>query len=550
MENILNRVKLLMNYDSSLTLTENVEKTEKFLINEAGEKIAQNTFKALKSILSADKAIFNSLKNDVSILKKFNNADDFLKELQFIESGGVSKIIDKSDFVTLVKEFSKNKNISTKIKGALVNSPAFDDVVKKIYPNGINNPANAKAMDVAKRYYERFGIVGQEFESMLKSRVNPKLTQGSLPSVIGKEMMMVDKTAQGLMKNPVSAKAAADDLVQYVIVDAGKAGLPKGKFEMIGRNLGYYGASGFNKLKSLRQKMSLKKAILYGLAGYGTYEYLKTLFSDGEGISVLPPCVVNTEKIILSPTPSGDIVGILSTTGVEEYDKVGGLKFYSNNRVWTADNSKSGKYSCDSNTEIKTESLIKRKINEQNIGDIQITWDAAKTGKDESGAGTGGKTQNFTWKESPSCDDVFKGVATISKGMKGECVTKIQTQLKTKGFDEVGNPDGKFGGKTKSAVMRLQRNGGLNQTGVVDAGTYKYLFFDSASTPEIETLTPKKVTDVSTGTTQEPTLNIPKQNDGTTPPQGVQNQVNQSNTTDEPERKRRGLRNLFGRNRR
>ena len=397
---------------------------------------------------------------------------------------------------------------------------------------------------------------------MLRTKINPKLTQGSLPAVMSKELMASDKSVQGLMKNPMNPKAAADDFVKVVIIDAGKAKLPVSKFEKIGRNLGYYGAKGFDKLKALRQKMSLKKAILYGLAGYGTYEYLSSLFSDGKGISVLPPCVVNSEKIELATTSSGDVVGVLKTTGVEEYDKVGGLKFYSNNRVWTGDNSKSGKYSCTSNTEIKTESFIKRKINEQNVGDIQITWDTAKTESDTTdsgkvvGGGGDGKKQRFTWAESPSCDDVLKGVATIKKGMKGECVTKIQNQLKTKGFDEVGNPDGKFGGKTQSAIMRLQRNGGLNQTGVVDAGTYKYLFFDNASTPELETLKSKKITNIPTEPTQEPTLNIPKVDDGTTLPQGAEGPLNQpdykpeTQTTTEPERKRGGVRNLFRRNRR
>jgi hypothetical protein len=53
--------------------------------------------------------------------------------------------------------------------------------------------------------------------------------------------------------------------------------------------------------------------------------------------------------------------------------------------------------------------------------------------------------------------------------------------------------------------MRLQRNGGLNQNGVVDTETYKYLFFDSASTPETETLTSKEYD----STTTQPELQLP-----------------------------------------
>lgn len=544
MENILNRVKLLINYDSSLTLTENVDKQKNNLITEAGEQLSQKVLMTLGKVLSANKGAFNALKNEISLFKKFNSADEVVRELELIISNKASGKITKADLITLAKEFSRNKNVSIKLQGLFSNSKIFDDVVKQIYPRGINGGVNKEALEQSKKFYEGFGITGQQFENMVQAKINPKLAQGNLPSVIGKEVMAADKSVQGLTKYPVSPKAAADEIAQIVIIDAGKAGLPKSRFEKIGETLGYYTAAGFEKLKSLRSKMSLKRAILYGLAGYGTYEYLKKLFSDEDEskISILPACVVNDKRIILTTDSSGNEVGVmLRGTGVDEYEKAGGLKFYPNNRAMTVDGNKRGTYACKTTTEIATESFNRIKINEEDIGNIQITWDTKSSGG-------GNEPNKFTWKQSPTCDEVVNGNKTISIGMKGECVGKIQDQLRSKGFDEVGNTDNKFGKKTKSAVIRLQRNSKLTQNGVVDAATYNVLFFDTAS-PSVEEIKPKQPEIQSASQSSEPQLKPAPPLPTNTAPTNNQPQQSSDAETQNIDRKGRRRRGLFRRNR-
>jgi len=393
---------------------------------------------------------------------------------------------------------SNTKNIKM-IEGAasdLVKSPQFAQKYFNSWKEG-GRPGLEKVLTNSKLY-------SSEAITQIVSQTEKNLA--NIEKLSGKQLKQVPENLKNLkggspevkelIKNVPDVKDAVKN-VDQVAVDAGKAGLNPSTFQKIGQKIGFYGANGFSKIKNLTSKMNFRKLVLYGLAGYGTYVALKELFGDDSNPSVLDPCVVNSDKIQLTTTSTGDIMGYIKTTGNEEYDSKGGLKFYSNGRVFVMDNSKKGKFSCSTGGQLKLgESIKNKKLNEESVlGNIEINWDVSGGGGEEK--------KKFTWKESPSCDDVFKGVSTISKGMKGECVTKIQNQLKSKGFDEVGNPDGKFGGKTKSAIMRLQRNGGLNQTGVVDSGTYKYLFFDSANTPEIETLTSKKITDVSS----EPTLN-------------------------------------------
>ena len=401
------------------------------------------------------------------------------------------------------------------IEGAasdLVKSPQFAQKYFNSWKEGGGRPGLEKALTNSKLY-------SSEAITQIVSQTEKNLA--NIEKLSGKQLKQVPENLKNLkggspeikqyIKDVPDASAAAKN-VEQVAAESTNAGLNPSIYEKIGQKIGFYGANGFSKIKNLTSKMNFRKLVLYGLAGYGTYAALKELFGDDPNPDVLDPCVVNSDKIQLTTTSTGDIMGYIKTTGNDEYDSKGGLKFYSNGRVFVMDNSKKGKFSCSTGGQLKLgESTKKKKLNEETVlGNIEINWDVA-------GGGDEPEKKKFTWEESPSCDDVFKGVSTISKGMKGECVIKIQNQLKTKGFDEVGNSDGKFGGKTKSAIMRLQRNGGLNQTGVVDSGTYKYLFFDSASTPELETLKPLEVKPITPAQTiggnaqpqPEPELQLP-----------------------------------------
>jgi len=61
------------------------------------------------------------------------------------------------------------------------------------------------------------------------------------------------------------------------------------------------------------------------------------------------PCLqdlINNKSGVVTTTKNGEIYVMVSKTGNPEYDKMGGIRFYSNGRVWANDNSKKGTWSC------------------------------------------------------------------------------------------------------------------------------------------------------------------------------------------------------------
>jgi hypothetical protein len=523
----LKRIKLLSSYDTSLTLNENYKinllsenDDITFILNEQPRSLFRTLLGDIKGISSQVKD-FSLFKGDIAAAEKF---------LQDASAGRAGA----KELGTFTKDVLKDGSRIKNSKPGLFQG-ASESYAKNLFSNNTDDIAKQfkNATDADKRsllknagYPEAsinsiikdYNIIANSTKEVAKTTDVVRNINGRVANV--KDLKGSSAEVKELIKDVPDASAAAKN-VDQVAVDAGRAGLNQSIYYKIGKKIGFYVPAGFSKIKNLTSKMNFRKLVLYGLAGYGTYVALKELFGDDPNPSVLDPCVVNSNNVELLPTSTGDIMGYIKTTGNEEYDSKGGLKFYSNGRVFSGDLSKKGKYSCSTGGQLKLgESTKKKKLNEETVlGNIDINWDIP---------GGGGEKKKFTWTESPSCDDVSKGVSTIKKGMKGKCVAQIQTQLKTKGFDEVGNPDEKFWNKTKSAVVRLQRNGGLNQTGVVDAGTYRYLFFDNASTPEIETLTSKKVTNLP-NETPEPTLSIPKVDDGTTLPSGAIGPLNQPN---------------------
>lgn len=69
------------------------------------------------------------------------------------------------------------------------------------------------------------------------------------------------------------------------------------------------------------------------------------------------------------------------------------------------------------------------------------------------------------------------GYIVLQKGSKGEEVRKLQERLNELGYS-VGQADGDFGNKTKTAIEQFQKDNGLEVTGIADAKTQELLFSD------------------------------------------------------------------------
>jgi hypothetical protein len=115
------------------------------------------------------------------------------------------------------------------------------------------------------------------------------------------------------------------------------------------------------------------------------------------------------------------------------------------------------------------------------IGDY--SEDPATTETDPTG-GTSGGGSGFSWKETSLTIEDLKNGETVSMGMKGDVVGKIQQLLIDKGYRDVsksGKPDSMFGRMTKAQVEKFQtenkndKGESLKKDGIVGPETIKAL---------------------------------------------------------------------------
>jgi len=115
------------------------------------------------------------------------------------------------------------------------------------------------------------------------------------------------------------------------------------------------------------------------------------------------------------------------------------------------------------------------------IGDY--SEDPTTTETDPKG-GTSGGGSGFSWKETTLTIEDLKNGKTVSMGMKGDIVSKIQQLLIDKGYTNIsksGEPDNLFGRLTKAQVEKFQtenkndKGESLKKDGIVGPETIKAL---------------------------------------------------------------------------
>ena len=153
-------------------------------------------------------------------------------------------------------------------------------------------------------------------------------------------------------------------------------------------------------------------------------EVKKTLFANCAGD------LLDTQNSqILSMEDGSPVIGV-SPTGNKEYDSKKGLKFFSNNRVFTGDNTMRGTWGCKGSTigvqseqtgllgtDLGINALTKMAQNKainkaDNVGNIlnkiNITWDTNSSGGGKDNSGGGGGTQTTIPTELKDVDGVKK----------------------------------------------------------------------------------------------------------------------------------------------
>lgn len=137
----------------------------------------------------------------------------------------------------------------------------------------------------------------------------------------------------------------------------------------------------FKKFNLVKKSLAARWLVSLGIVGAGAYFIDKSLFGgttkpDGTN-TIHPKCItdlLDDDGASVGVTSSGDPVVVVKKTGNSDYDKAGGLMFYTNGRVISVDNKMRGNWSCNGNSLSVNEDI---NINEQ-ISDETMDSDVNK----------------------------------------------------------------------------------------------------------------------------------------------------------------------------
>lgn len=236
MEQTLDRIKLLMVYDNLLTLTENIERSKKTLLNEQPLPLV---IKTLKGVLSADRTFFNILKTESSFFRRFSSADEMFKELEKIQKGTSS--IPTRDLTIAIKQIVGNSpEFLIALEKELVKSKKFKEIASKAYPNGGSGSANKKMRDKIINYYEQIGLKPDRVDDLLKR--NAGKVKNAPPAEVMKywEGFKTGWKSEGILKETL--KKAWGKIIRGSRAD----GMTKDQW----KRLGMWAVTGSNRLPS------------------------------------------------------------------------------------------------------------------------------------------------------------------------------------------------------------------------------------------------------------------------------------------------------------
>lgn len=467
----LQRIKLMMNYDLRRTLNENLEENNLPIgdIDEGGlrniEASAENLGKlgqlAGKDLEVFDKALLNGAESVRIGPKNYNS----WKQIE-LDWPTISK--DATAMGELRKQLISNLPAGNAVKESLINhvisSEGFfkdfsgltkEDIIKKLnskYPNNPQLTADMADKFIAKdlngdfnnyigKYGRRAGTEAAiDIENFKKTAQNNLSSAQNMTSdSIGADTLVLAKDDAEVMQNIQDLKSENPKAAEIVEknVEAEKKLTFGEKFDAF-------------KTKYLSKKW---------LAGFGAVigagVIVKFLFG-GNTTPELNTCLVdlantNDDNGGWRATSAGDPVFLVKQSGrYADADAKGGLWFFNNGRVMSADQGKTkrGTYSCSGGkVSLSEATAIDR------LGGIEITWDGEgnKTGKVKTGniqTKTGGSKYQ-------TCNDF-----PFTFGCKNIIITDIQKCLGLEAKYQTGN----FGPVTKQKLIDAKINDGSTIT--------------------------------------------------------------------------------------
>jgi hypothetical protein len=357
--NPVNRIKLLMSYEMGKTLEENLKSNP--VINEEESVEEESDINELGGEAGLAKDLLGAAKTE----EKLAHLAQFFKVGE-----DVVKMANAKDLTTLGKDL--DKAIAADIKaGFKGGGQALGENAKNV----------AKQMAIKEILASNKALSEQDIIQIIE-RIK---TQSKLKAATKEGVSATSAAAKATKAGAKDAKAAESE-VKAAVTDATQQ-QAAGTLETALKNpenkevAGILGKSkevvkgmsdkAFSKFKRISKYLAAKYIIMLGLAGTGAYLVAKSLFGGNTNPqdpknNLFPKCIndlLDDEGTTVGYDGAGAPVVIVKTTGNEEYDKLGGLKFFLNNRVVSGDGTKKGTWSCKDNSTLEVKEDVE--LNEQ-----------------------------------------------------------------------------------------------------------------------------------------------------------------------------------------
>ena len=393
--NTIDRIKLMMSYDSKKTLNENLNvlrliSEDKSIEVDEQREVIKKELKNLglgaretsvivamgKEFGIADNIIATALTKDLTTLsKELENAValDFKDSVRVSTTNTLGPAAKQASKLKAMKEMVE-KSKELKAQGKNLTTKQIEEIIER---------TKNESKEIARRIES----------GKLKVKGTGGKTKGAAPEV---ENVTVDgiylkgNTINGpvtLTQNfAADTRQATATLKQDAKVLEGEAKIAAEESAAVVEGIK---PNAWQKLKNAAKKLNKKwlwrLGLLAGAAGvgYAIYKYY-----GGKSNDKISPCLTDLlekDEATCSATTAGDPVVIVKTTGDAELDSKGGVQFYmggGKQRVLTADQTKRGNFSCKNGT-IQT-TISEEETSGYILQNIQLDWDVAPTKTDDT----------------------------------------------------------------------------------------------------------------------------------------------------------------------
>jgi len=407
--NPVDRIKLMMSYNNEKTLNENLN-----VFNESNEDVSievdeqrsaiSKELKTLglgaketavisamgKEFKLADNVIATALTKDLSQLAK--EVEDAVKldmknGVRVSTTNTLGPAAKEASKLKAMKEMAE-KSKELKAQGKNLTTQEIDAIIERTktqskeaarkLEKGVVGKETKKATAQTQKIADLEAKIKQletvktpqQAESAIKNEININMTQGGGAGT--------NAAVQGVKEVAPEAKVAAEEA--KVVVETMKP-------------------SKWEKFKKIAGKLKPKYWIMLGLAGVAgwyLWKWLKGMKKPQD--ELFGKClddVIDDNGTTIRNTTGGDPVVVVSKTNRQDYDSNGGLWFFNNGRVFMANQSRRGRWSCKGNQTVVAEQGDGNP--NTGISNINIKWDDEKvstpTDGGDSGSGSGGSSK-------------------------------------------------------------------------------------------------------------------------------------------------------------